>query len=64
MAVALDDDGLLLLRMSLKQGEYNGVDIMHAWLAIDELRELRSWREKAFVAHPNIDMDIEAIGGA
>jgi hypothetical protein len=39
------------------------VDIMHAWLAIDELRELRLWRDKAFQAHPNLDLDVEALGG-
>ena len=62
MAVALNDEELKLLRMNLKQGDYNGVDIMHAWLAIDELLELRAWREKAFLAHANIDIDIEALG--
>lgn len=61
MTVALDDEVLRLLRRNLKHGEYNDVDIMHAWLAIDELLEIRSWREKAFVAHPNIDIDIEVI---
>jgi hypothetical protein len=35
--------------------------IMRAWLAIDELRELRVWRDKAFKAHPNLDLDIEAL---
>ena len=34
---------------------------MQAWLAIDELLELRSWREKAFNVHPNIDADINAL---
>ena len=28
----------------------------------DELRELRAWREKAFRAHPNLDLDIESLG--
>lgn len=41
MTVALNDEELKLLRMKLKQGDYDGVDIMHAWLAIDELRKLR-----------------------
>ena len=36
-------------------------DIMQAWLAIDELLELRAWREKAFNVHPNIDADINAL---
>lgn len=62
MSVALDDGELSFLRTKLKNGEYDGVDIMHAWLAIDELRGLRAWRAKAFQAHPNLDMDIEALG--
>lgn len=62
MNVGLDDAGLAFLRTKLKNGEYGGVDIMHAWLAVDELRELRLWRDKAFQAHPNIDLDIEALG--
>ena len=41
------DDELKYLKMQLKHGEYDGLDIMQAWLAIDELLELRSWREKA-----------------
>lgn len=47
----------------LKNGEHDGMDIMHARSAIDELRELRAWRDKAFQAHPNLDRDIEALGG-
>ena len=39
MAVALDDEELAGLRIRLKSGDYDGVDIMHAWLAVDELRE-------------------------
>ena len=62
MPVALDDGELAFLRTKLKNGEYDGADIMHAWLAIDELRQLRSWRDKAFQAHPNIDRDIELLG--
>jgi len=62
MPVALDDEELAFLRTKLKNGEYDGVDIMHAWLAIDELRELRAWRDKAFQAHPNLDRDVEALG--
>ena len=52
---------LLTVRIRLKIGEYDGTDIMQAWLAIDELLELRAWQEKAFQAHPNLDMDIEAL---
>jgi hypothetical protein len=62
MPVALDDDGLAFLRTKLKNGEYDGADIMHAWLAIDELRELRAWRDKVFQAHPNLDLDVDALG--
>ncbi len=55
------DDELKYLKMQLKHGEYDGLDIMQAWLAIDELLELRAWREKAFNVHPNIDADINAL---
>lgn len=60
--VALDDVSLKILRMKLKQGDYDGADIMRAWLAIDELIELRAWRDNAFQAHSNIDIDIESLG--
>lgn len=30
-------EDLLELKTRLKSGEYDGVDIMHAWIAIDEL---------------------------
>ena len=52
---------LKVLIMRLKSGEYDGVHIMQAWVAIDELIELREFREKAFDAHPNIDLDIEGL---
>ncbi len=26
-----------------------------------EVEELRAWRERVFLAHPNVDMDIEAV---
>ena len=57
----METEDLNLLRMKLKQGEYDGSDAMQAWLAIDELPELREWRDKAFQAHPNIDLDIEHL---
>ena len=64
MDVALDNDGLKHLRRMLRSGEYYGA---YLWLAIDELIdeliELREWRDKAFQAHPNIDIDIEHIDG-
>lgn len=34
-------DDLHALRIRLKYGEYNGADVMAAWLALDELREAR-----------------------
>ena len=37
----MNDEGLKVLRMRLKSGEYDGVHIMQAWIAIDELVELR-----------------------
>ena len=54
-------EDLKLLRIKLKQGDYDGADIMQAWIAIDELIELREFRDKAFQAHPNIDLDIEYL---
>ena len=54
-------DELEYLRVKLKQGEYGGVEIMQAWIAIDELVELKKWQEKAFDVHPNIDLDIENL---
>ena len=58
----MDNSELQFLRTKLKIGEYDGADIMNAWLAIDELLNLRVWQEKAFQAHPNLDLDIEALG--
>ena len=55
----MSDEELNELRMYLKSGEYGGWHIRQAWLVIDELIELRTFREKAFAAHPNIDLDIE-----
>lgn len=57
----MDDGELQFLRTKLKTGEYDGADIMQSWLLIDELRELRAWREKAILLHPNLDKDIEAL---
>lgn len=61
MAVSLDNEELKHLRRLLKSGEYSGADLMRAWLAIDELIELREWKEKAFKVHPNIDIDMHFI---
>ena len=33
----MSNDELKLLRAKLKSGEYDGVDIMHAWMVLDEL---------------------------
>ena len=57
----MDTDELQFLRTKLKQGEYDGADIMRAWLAIDEMLALREWRDKAFEVHPNLDLDVEAL---
>jgi hypothetical protein len=35
-------DNLNFVRIRLKNGEYDGSDIMAAWLAIDELHKLRA----------------------
>ena len=59
--VNCSESDLKFLRIKLKQGDYDGVDIMQAWLAIDELIELREFRDKAFQAHPNIDLDLEQL---
>jgi hypothetical protein len=61
MAVGLDNKELLHLKHKLKSGEYDGADLMYAWIALDELIELREFRDKAFLAYPNIDIDIERI---
>jgi hypothetical protein len=55
----MSNEELQTLRRCLKSGEYDGVHIMQAWLVIDELIELREFRENAFKAHPNLDMDID-----
>ena len=67
MILALSNDvDLNHLVTLLKSGEYDGTDIMHAWIAMGELMELRrenkelkEFRDSAFDAHPNIDVDIE-----
>lgn len=61
MAVALDNDGLKYLRRLLKSGEYEGGDLMRAWLAIDELIELRNFRDKVLKLHPDIYVAIDTI---
>ncbi len=38
----MTNEELELLRIKLKTGEYSGVDIMSAWVALDELKRLRA----------------------
>lgn len=38
----MTDNDLTLLRHKLKQGDYDGADIMATWIAIDELLQLRA----------------------
>jgi len=52
-------DDLKQLRKNLKSGEYDGIDIMNACMAIDDLLSLKVWKSKAFQVYPNIDIDIE-----
>jgi len=59
MSEDMKNDELRYLRTKLKSGEFDGVDVMSAWIAIDELIALREWRDDAFNAHPNLDIDIE-----
>lgn len=46
MAVDLNNAQLKGLRMRLKSGEYDGVHLTKAWLAIDELIDLRGKVER------------------
>lgn len=39
-------DDLEFLRNKLKSGEYDGADIMQAWIAIEELIELHDLQER------------------
>ena len=39
----------------------NGVKIVSLEDAVKELNSLKEWQEKAFEAHPNIDIDIENL---
>jgi hypothetical protein len=45
---------LEVLRMRLKSGEYDGVHIMKAWIAIEELIQLREELEALKVSIPEI----------
>lgn len=42
----MTNDELMHLRRRLKSGEYDGVDIMSVWLALDELVEVRKDAER------------------
>lgn len=56
----MDNNELQFLRTKLKNGEYDGADIMHAWLAIDELLKARTP-----LTAQGLDNLIEAhVGGA
>jgi len=59
----MDVEQLEFLITKLRSGEYDGADVMAAWIAVEELVELRKWRDKAFEAHPNLDLDIEYVVG-
>lgn len=55
----MDIEELKHFRRKLKSGQYDSNDIMLACISIEELIELREWRDKAFEVHPNLDLDIE-----
>lgn len=52
LAVGLTNDELKVLRLRLKQGEYDGVDIMHAWFALAELLNHRAALAPEQKGHP------------
>jgi len=52
---------LKALRVILESGEYDDVHVVQVGIAIDELIKLIEFRDKAFDAHPNIDIDIEHL---
>ena len=51
----MDDSELEHLRVKLKSGEYDGVDIMRAWLALDEARSMRKDAERYRYARRHMD---------
>ena len=57
----MDNSELTDLKARLRSWEYSGVDIKQACAAIEELIVLRTFRNKAFLAHPNLDLDIELV---
>jgi hypothetical protein len=52
---------LLHLREKLEAGKYERKDMVPVWRVIDELIDLRTFRDQAFRAHPNLDRDIENL---
>lgn len=58
MSIDLNNEELQHLRTKLKIGDYDGTDVMKAWLAVDELIELRDFVDIAFKVHPNLDEDV------
>lgn len=55
----MDIEELKHLRRKIKARQDDQDDRLLACLAIEELIELREWRDKAFEVHPNLDLDIE-----
>ncbi len=56
------DDELKYLKMQLKHGEYDGLDIMQAWLAIDELLRTASMARKERLMYTRMQtLDINAL---
>jgi len=53
--IVMEVERLKSLRVALKSGEYNGVDIMKAWTAIDELIEAISKIE-------DLEQQVENLG--
>jgi hypothetical protein len=55
--LALKDKALTDLRKQVEKWLEDNSDKIYK--LEQQLAECREWREKAFMAHPNIDMDIE-----
>lgn len=55
----MNNEELELLYLKLKSGDYDGVDIMKAWIAIEELIKLRNFHDKALEIYPLLEIDVE-----